>query len=259
MSVLFGLGGNIAVSVGLQGVLIVDDQFPELMPRIKEAIEQLGGGKVDFAINTHWHFDHASGNAIFGERGTWLVFQLNSCKMMLDDHLIDNVLRQVEHPAYPTEALPIITYDNRMQFFFNGEGIDLVHFGPAHTTGDTAVIFRSDNVVHMGDVYFSAGYPFIDTGNGGTLDGLIAFCEAVLGELDQETVVIPGHGPVATYSDLEEYVVMLKTIRERIAAFIDRGATLAEVVNAKPTAEWDEARGDPTTLIDRAYFSLVQH
>jgi len=173
-------------------------------------------------------------------------------------HVVDLVSVQVEQQAQPTEALPVITYDNRMQFFFNGERVDLVHFGPAHTTGDTAVIFRSDNVVHMGDVYNSR-YPFIDAGNGGTIDGIIAFCEAVLGEIDEDTIVIPGHGPVATYSDLQQYVIMLKVIRERIAALIDRGASLADVVNAKPTAEWDDAKGDPARLINRAYYSLVQN
>ena len=131
----------------------VDDQFPELIPRIQAAIEELGGGEVDFAINTHWHFDHAQSNATLGSDGTWLVSQLNSREMMLDSHLIDLVGTLYEQEAYPPEALPVITYDERMQFFFNGERIDLLHFGPAHTTGDTAVIFRSHNAVHMGDVF----------------------------------------------------------------------------------------------------------
>ncbi len=256
--VLFGIGGNIAVSVGPQGVLIVDDQFPELMPRIKTAIEELGGGDVDFAINTHWHFDHAAGNVTLGAEGTWLVSQLKSREMMLDNHLIDLVALAYEQEASPPEALPVITYDERMQFFFNGERIDLVHFGPAHTTGDTAVIFRSHNAVHMGDVYNNSGYPFIDAGNGGSLDGIIEFCKAVLAELDEDTVVIPGHGPVATYADMQAYVAMLETIRARIVALIDRGASLSDVIAAKPTAEWDEAKGDPVRLLDRAYRSLTR-
>lgn len=256
--VLFGIGGNIAVSVGPQGVLIVDDQFPELMPRIKTAIEELGGGDVDFAINTHWHFDHAAGNVTLGAEGTWLVSQLKSREMMLDNHVIDLVALAYEQEASPPEALPVITYDERMQFFFNDERIDLVHFGPAHTTGDTAVIFRSHNAVHMGDVYNNNGYPFIDAGNGGSLDGIIEFCKAVLAELDEDTVVIPGHGPVATYADMQAYVAMLETIRARIVALIDRGASLSDVIAAKPTAEWDEAKGDPVRLLDRAYRSLTR-
>ena len=257
--VLFGIGGNIAVSVGPQGVLIVDDQFPELMPRIKAAIEELGGGgDVDFAINTHWHFDHAESNATLGAEGTWLVSQLNSREMMLDQHVIDLVALAYQQEAYPPEALPVITFDEQMQFFFNDERIDLVHFGPAHTTGDTAVIFRSHNAVHMGDVYNNSGYPFIDAGNGGSLDGIIDFCTAVLAELDEDTVVIPGHGPVATYADMQAYVAMLETIRARIVALIDRGASLSDVIAAKPTAEWDEAKGNPERLLDRAYRSLTR-
>ena len=256
--VLFGIGGNIAVSVGPQGVLIVDDQFPELMPRIKTAIEELGGGGVDFAINTHWHFDHAAGNVTLGAEGTWLVSQLKSREMMLDNHVIDLVALAYEQEASPPEALPVITFDEQMQFFFNDERIDLMHFGPAHTTGDTAVIFRTHNAVHMGDVYNNSGYPFIDAGNGGSLDGIIDFCTAVLAELDEDTVVIPGHGPVATYADMQAYVTMLETIRARIVALIDRGASLSDVIAAKPTAEWDEAKGNPERLLDRAYRSLTR-
>ena len=228
------------------------------MPRIKTAIEELGGGDVDFAINTHWHFDHTAGNATLGAEGTWLVSQLKSREMMLDNHLIDMVVRAYEQEASPPEALPVITYDEQMQFFFNDERIDLVHFGPAHTTGDTAVIFRSHNAVHMGDVYNNSGYPFIDAGNGGSLDGMIEFCKAVLAELDEDSVVIPGHGPVATYADMQAYVSMLETIRARIVALIDRGASLSDVIAAKPTAEWDEAKGDPERLLDRAYRSLTR-
>ena len=256
--VLFGIGGNIAVSVGPQGVLIVDDQFPELMPRIKTAIEELGGGGVDFAINTHWHFDHAAGNVTLGAEGTWLVSQLKSREMMLDNHVIDLVALAYEQEASPPEALPVITFDEQMQFFFNDERIDLMHFGPAHTTGDTAVIFRTHNAVHMGDVYNNSGYPFIDAGNGGSLDGIIDFCTAVLAELDEDTVVIPGHGPVATYADMQAYVTMLETIRARIVALINRGASLSDVIAAKPTAEWDEAKGNPERLLDRAYRSLTR-
>ncbi len=257
--VLFGLGGNVLASISPQGVLIVDDQFPELMPKIKAAIAELGGGDVDFAINTHWHFDHADGNKVLGEEGTWLVSQINSREMMLDTHTIDLVGAAVDQPAYPSEALPVITYVDEMQFFFNDERIDLVHFGPAHTTGDTVVIFRGHNVVHMGDVFNNTGYPFIDAGNGGSLDGLITFCRAVLDRIDPGTVVVPGHGPVATYAELDAYTSMLATIRDRMQALIDRGASLSDIIEAKPTAEWDDKMGDPARVLDRAYLSMTRH
>ncbi len=255
--VLFGLGGNIAVSVGDDGVLIVDDQFPQLMPKIKSAIKNLGGKQVDFAINTHWHFDHAEGNISLGPEGTWLVSQANSRQMMQQDHIINLVSLAYEQKAYPESAWPDITYDDTMQFHFNGEQIDLMHFGPAHTTGDTAIVFRKSNAVHLGDVYNNSGYPFIDAGNGGTLDGVIEFCSATLKAIDENTVVIPGHGPLANYEDLVEYVDMLTTIRNRMMVLIEKGATLEEVYAAKVTSEWDEKNGNNTGFINRAYMSLT--
>ena len=255
--VLFGVGGNIAVSVGDDGVLVVDDQFPQMMTRIKTAIGELGGGDVNFAINTHWHFDHADGNMTLGPEGTWIVSHANSRAMNLGDHVINLVTMQYEQKAYPAAALPDITFDERMQFHFNGEQIDLVHFGPAHTTGDTGVIFRGQNAVHLGDV-FGGGYPFIDADNGGGIDGIISFCEAVLGEINADTVVIPGHGEVSTYADLEAYIAMLSAVRDSIAAMIEDGMSLDEILAAKPTAEFDERYGDPAMLIDRAYHSLTR-
>ncbi len=255
--VLFGLGGNIAVSVGEDGVLIVDDQFPELIPDIKSAIKKIGGDGVDFAINTHWHFDHAEGNLALGPEGTWLVSQANSRQMMLNDHVINLVIASYGQKAYPKSALPTMTFDDTMQFHFNGELIDLKHYGPAHTTGDTAVIFRGSNAVHLGDVYNNAGYPFIDAGNGGTIDGVIEFCTATLAEINKDTVVIPGHGPIADYQALVDYITMLKTIRHRMMALIEKGASLEEVYSAKVTADWDDKNGDNKGFINRAYMSLT--
>jgi glyoxylase-like metal-dependent hydrolase (beta-lactamase superfamily II) len=255
--VLFGLGGNIAVSVGADGVLAVDTQFPELVPRYLAAIRELGGGDVDFAINTHWHYDHADGNLVLGPTGTWIVAQANSRAMLLKDNVINTVTRPpFPQKAYPAGALPMATFTDRMQLHFNGETIDLLHTGPAHTTGDAAVIFREHNAVHMGDVFNNAGYPFIDTDNGGDLDGTIAFCEAVLEELRPGGTVIPGHGPVAKYEDLEAYIAMLKGVRANLTELIRSGATLEQAIAAKPTAEWDARYGDPTRMVDRGYAAL---
>jgi cyclase len=253
--VLYGAGGNIVASVGSQGVLIVDDQFEKLVPKVKAAINDLGGGEIDFVVNTHWHFDHADGNPELAEDGSWIVSQENSRRLMQQQHLINLVSTVVDQPPYPDESLPVITFDDRMQFHFNGEEIDLVHFGPAHTTGDAAVFFHASNVIHMGDVY-NAGYPFIDVGNGGDLDGVISFCQSVLEMINQDTIVVPGHGRVGNYASFKEYISMLITIRQRVADLIADGASLEQVIAAKPTAEWDETRGDPTRLLDRAYASL---
>ncbi len=254
--VLFGVGGNIGVSVGPQGVLIVDDQFPQMIPKVGDAIRELGGGAVDFAINTHWHFDHAEGNLALGPGGTWLVAQANSREMMLDDHIINLVNVRYKQEAYPQTALPAITYDDTMQFHFNGEQIDLLHFGPAHTTGDTAVVFRGSNAVHLGDVFNRSGYPFIDADNGGSLSGMIKFCKAVLASIDADTVVIPGHGPVSDAAGLAAYIAMLEDVESTIREMVADGMSLEEVIAAKPTAAYDARYGFPMMFIDRSYASL---
>jgi cyclase len=256
--VLFGVGGNILVSIGANGVLIVDDQFPQMVPKYKATIGSLGGGAVDFAINTHWHFDHADGNQVLGPEGTWLVAQENSRQMMTKNNVINLVTTTREQAAYAETALPVLTYDDRMRFHFNGERIDLLHFGPAHTTGDTAVVFRGHKAVHLGDVFNNAGYPFIDADNGGSLSGIIEFCSKVLAEIDETYTVVPGHGPVTDAEALLEYVAMLTTIRDRMSALIGSGATLEQVAAARPTAEWDERKGDPAGFLNRSYLSLTR-
>ncbi len=255
--VLFGVGGNIGVSVGANGTMIVDNQFPQMMPKIEKALAGVGSKKVDFAINTHWHFDHAEGNLALGPAGTWIVAQENSRAMMQDDHVINLAVVKYLQEAYPDDALPVITYKDAMQFHFNGEQIDLLHFGPAHTTGDTAVYFRGTNAVHFGDV-FNRGYPFIDADNGGDIDGMAAFCESVLQLIEKDTRVIPGHGEVGTYNDLAAYISMLKTMSLRISGMISDGKTLEQVAAAKPSADYDKTYGDPTGFIDRAYTSIAK-
>jgi glyoxylase-like metal-dependent hydrolase (beta-lactamase superfamily II) len=258
LHVLFGMGGNMAVSVGEDGVLVVDDQFPALMPKIKAAINDLGGKRVDFAINTHWHFDHADGNQTLGPEGTWIVSHANSRQMMLADHIVNLVALTYEQKAYPEDALPVMTFDDTMQFYINGEKIELMHFGPAHTTGDAAVIFRTSNAVHLGDVFNNAGYPFIDADNGGSLDGIIKFCSDTLAIIDPDTIVIPGHGPVTDYKTLSDYIQMLSTVRARMTALIDKGASLEEVFAADVSQEWDARYGDNQRFINRAYLSLTR-
>jgi hypothetical protein len=163
--VLFGLGGNIAVSVGEQGVLAVDTQFPELVPRYLAAIRELGGRSVDLAINTHWHYDHADGNLVLGPTGTWIVAQANSRAMLTTDNVINTVVRPpFPQKAYPTPALPVATFTDEMQLTFNGETIDLMHFGAAHTTGTPPS--SSARTGSLGD-RTSAIEPFVlESGNG---------------------------------------------------------------------------------------------
>ena len=259
--VLFGVGGNIGVSIGSDGVLIVDDQFPQVMEKIEAAIDEIGGDGVDYAINTHWHFDHAEGNNALGPSGTTIVAHSNARADMAKGGLVNLVIAKYQQQPYPKAALPVLTFDDRMQIHFNDNQIDLMHFSPAHTNGDTAVWFRNQNAVHLGDVFNNSGYPFVDVDSGGGIDGMINFCEQTLAAVGPDGIIIPGHGPVTDTAALSRYVYMLKTVRARIAEMIDDGKTLQQVMDAKPTADFDEVYGPETAslgFVNRVYTSLSQ-
>jgi glyoxylase-like metal-dependent hydrolase (beta-lactamase superfamily II) len=257
--ILFGIGGNIAVSIGEDGVLIVDDQLPQVMDKIEAAIAQIGGGKIDYAINTHWHFDHAEGNNVLGPKGTTIVAHSNARADMQQGGIVNMVVAKYNQQPYPKEALPVFTYDEGMQIHFNEGEIDLRNFSSAHTNGDTVVIFKAQNAVHMGDVFNNAGYPFIDVDSGGSIDGMINFCEQTLNISTEDTIVIPGHGPVTNTATLGRYITMLKTVRERVALMIAEGKSMEEVVSAKPTADFDKDFGPESAslgFVNRVYTSL---
>ena len=257
--VLFGVGGNIGVSIGEDGVLIVDNQFPQVMDKIEAAIAGIGGEGVDYAINTHWHFDHAEGNNALGPRGTTIVAHKNARVDMAAGGIVNLVISKYKQQPYPKQALPVFTFDDRMQIHFNNNEIELFHFSPAHTNGDTAVIFRKQNAIHLGDVFNNSGYPFVDVDSGGGIDGMITFCERALAEMSPSAIIIPGHGPVTDASALSRYIYMLKTVRSRIASMIADGKTMQEVIDAKPTSDFDTVYGPETAslgFVNRVYTSL---
>ena len=255
----FGLGGNIAVSIGDDGVLIVDDQIPSLIPKIKDAIKEIGGGDLVYTINTHWHFDHAEGNLALDPKITKIISQSNAREYMAKGGLIDMVANRINQEPYPYYALPVITYENGMTLYFNNEEIEIVHFGPAHTSGDSAVIFHNQNAVHYGDVFVTEGYPFIDVSSGGSIDGIINFLSKSLTKLKPGAIILPGHGEIATIQDVEDTIIMLKTVRERILKMINEGKSLQEVIDAKPTKDFDEKYPDWLgNFVNRAYTSLKE-
>jgi len=259
--VLFGLGGNILVSTGEDGVLLVDDQMPELKYKILRSLRKIGGKSVDYIINTHWHFDHAEGNLAFGPDGAKIVAHENSRKMMLNPKPINLSFIVYPQQPYPLDAVPQITYQDSMKLHLNGDQIELYHFGHAHTTGDTAIYLRNSNVLHMGDVFNMTGPPFIDAGNGGSIDGIIHFCEEILKVVNDETVVVPGHGPISTTEDLQTYIDMLIVVRDRIQAQILEGKSLQEIIESDPTKEWRDKFGDGPFIvgvIDRAYAGMTK-
>ena len=259
--VLFGLGGNILVSTGEDGVLLVDDQMPELKYKILRSLRKIGGKSVDYIINTHWHFDHAEGNLAFGPDGAKIVAHENSRKMMLNPKPINLSFIVYPQQPYPLNAVPQITYQDSMKLHLNGDQIELYHFGHAHTTGDTAIYLRNSNVLHMGDVFNMTGPPFIDAGNGGSIDGIIHFCEEILKVVNDETVVVPGHGPISTTEDLQTYIDMLSVVRDRIQVQILEGKSLQEIIESDPTKEWRDKFGDGPFIvgvIDRAYAGMTK-
>ena len=255
----FGLGGNIAVSIGDDGVLIVDDQIPSLIPKIKDAIKKIGGGDLVYTINTHWHFDHAEGNLALDPNITKIISQSNARDYMSSGGLIDMVSSRINQEPYPDYALPVITYENGMTLYFNDEEIEIVHFGPAHTSGDSAVIFHNQNAIHYGDVFVTEGYPFIDVSSGGSIDGIINFLSKSLEKLKPGATILPGHGEIANIQDVKDMISMLETVRDRISKMIDEGKSLQEVIDAKPTKDFDEKYPDWLgNFVNRAYASLKE-
>ena len=255
----FGLGGNIAVSIGDDGVLIVDDQIPSLIPKIKDAIKEIGGGDLVYTINTHWHFDHAEGNLALDPNITKIISQSNARDYMSRGGLIDMVSSRINQEPYPDYALPVITYENGMTLYFNDEEIEIVHFGPAHTSGDSAVIFHNQNAIHYGDVFVTEGYPFIDVSSGGSIDGIINFLSKSLEKLKPGATILPGHGEITNIQDVKDMISMLETVRDRISKMIDEGKSLQEVIDAKPTKDFDEKYPDWLgNFVNRAYASLKE-
>ena len=255
----FGLGGNVAVSIGDDGVLIVDDQIPSLIPKIKDAIKEIGGGDLVYAINTHWHFDHAEGNLALDPRITKIISQSNARDYMSKGGIINMVSSRINQEPYPDYALPVITYENGMTLYFNDEEIEIVHFGPAHTSGDSAVIFHNQNAIHYGDVFVTEGYPFIDVSSGGSIDGVINFLSKSLEKLKPGAIILPGHGEVGNIQDVRDMIKMLETVRDRISKMIDEGKSLQEVIDAKPTKDFDEKYPDWLgNFVNRAYASLKE-
>jgi glyoxylase-like metal-dependent hydrolase (beta-lactamase superfamily II) len=239
--------------------LVVDTGYPQFVPKYRDEIARLGGGAITHAINTHWHDDHSEGNKLLGPAGALIVAHANAREMLTRDNKINVVRTILDQPAFPPAALPVVTFEDRIELYFGGERIELVHVAPAHTAGDVVVILRNHNVVHTGDVFLSGAYPFSDVDNGGSFDGEIEFVSRLLTEFDRDTVIVPGHGRVARYDELVAYVEMLKVVRGRIAALVATGATLEQVVAAEPTKEWDAKYGNPRTyFLDRAYKSLRQ-
>jgi glyoxylase-like metal-dependent hydrolase (beta-lactamase superfamily II) len=230
---LEGLGGNIGVSVGDEGVFVIDDQFGPLADKIVAAIRAITDKPIRFVINTHWHGDHVGANARLAREGG-LIFAHDNVRVRMS----------AEGPQQAAlEALPVVTFSESVTFHFNGHEIAALHPAEAHTDGDAVVHFVDIDLIHAGDILFNGRYPYIDVGSGGSVDGYIHALEVLASMAGPETRIISGHGPMATRQDIDNKIAMLKQARSRIQTLIDEGKSLEEVKAADPLAEYHENWG----------------
>lgn len=240
---LQGAGGNIGVSVGDDGVVIVDDDYAPMAEKITAALKGITDKPLRFIINTHYHFDHAGGNAALQPTGGIIAHDNVRKRLQTDVTAGNGGSIKFASPAAPARALPIITFDRDVTVHLNGEDIQAMHFPRGHTDGDSVVFFPKSNVVHMGDDFVTYGFPFIDLQGGGSVAGLIDACEAVIKKLPADVKVVPGHGPVSTLEDIKRFVTMLKETRAVAQKAIKAGKTLEQLKQEKILAPWQKFSG----------------
>ena len=236
---LEGQGGNITVAVTADGIIMVDDQFAPLSDKIKAAIAAIGPGRIRYLINTHHHGDHTGGNANFAKDGVTIISQEN-LRSRLAGNALNNQGAAAE--AAPAEALPVVTFKDGMNIRLGSNNAEITHLPPSHTDGDSYVYFRNENVLATGDVFSSTRFPNIDVRNGGGIDGMIAVQQNLLQVANDDTKIVPGHGPLAKRADIIAFRDMLRTSRDRIAKLVAEGKSEDETVAAKPLADLEVTR-----------------
>ena len=238
---LIGAGGNIGVSAGQDCVFMIDTSYAPLADKIKAAVAAVSGKPIKYVVNTHWHQDHVGGNENFVKAGATVVAHENVRKRVSTEQFVKLLNKTV--PPLPESALPVITFSRNVTFYLNGNEIFVFHIARAHSDGDAIVHFKKSNVIHMGDIYFNGMYPFIDLSAGGSINGMISAVKRILLLCDQNTKVIPGHGHLSNKSELEQYLKMLVTVRDRIAREIKAGKPLDAVIASQPTRDLDPTLG----------------
>ncbi len=228
---LKGQGGNIGLSTGKDGLFMIDDQYAPLSEKITSAIKEISASPVKFLINTHWHGDHVGGNQNFAHSGAIIVAHKNVRKRMSSEQLIKLFNKKVK-PS-PDSALPVITFADEIEFHINGEIAQVIHMPHGHTDGDSIIWFKGSNVIHMGDLFFSGTFPFIDISSGGSIDGVISAVNWVLKNANRDTRIIPGHGPLSTMEDLLAYRNMLVDAREKVSQAIKGRGDLERIKGEK--------------------------
>jgi cyclase len=260
---LEGAGGNIAASIGEDGIVIVDDQFAPLAEKIQASLKSLGitDKPVRFVINTHYHGDHTGGNAPFANVGSTVIAQDNVRKRMASGGTAGNggSIKMDVKPA-EKEALPIITFEHDVTVHLNGEDIRALHFPAGHTDGDSIIFFPKNNVVHMGDDFVRYGFPFIDVSSGGSVQGMIAAMEKATAQLPADVKVIPGHGQLSNLDDVRAFTTMLKETSAAVQKALDAHKTLEQMKQEKILEPWQKWSGDfvkTDAFIETLYNSLT--
>lgn len=240
VAVLFGAGGNMAVSYGAEGTVLIDDQFAPLSKKIEAAVAALGASPVHYVVDTHWHYDHTGGNENFGKSGATIFAQENvRIRLAAGGSIGGTAIAPAE-----AQALPVVTFEQGLKFHLNGDTIRLAYFGGGHTDGDAVVFWEEKNIVHAGDLYFNIpGYPFVDLESGGNVYNAMRSLDLVIGMIDDKTKVIPGHGPMSNKAELVAYRAMIGEAVKRVEALRAQGKTLEEAVAAKPLASMNRGEG----------------
>lgn len=237
--VLYGSGGNIGVSVGADGVFLIDDQYAVMTPRISQALAKINPAPPRFVFNTHWHGDHTGGNENFAANGTVVIAHDQVRARMNSDQFSE--FFQSRTGASPAGALPVVTFNNSLTLHVNGDDLHGIHAPQGHTDGDVFIHFEKANVIHTGDLMFAGMYPFIDLDSGGSVNGVIAAVDRMLALSDEKTRIIPGHGEVANRAGLLAYREMLTVTSQRVRDLVKAGKSVDEVLAAKPNADFDAA------------------
>jgi glyoxylase-like metal-dependent hydrolase (beta-lactamase superfamily II) len=254
ITVLEGSGGTIAVLTGSDGKVLIDAGIAVSHPQLARALTDLGADPISHLINTHWHFDHTSGNTWLHAAGAKIIAQENTRKYLSQVQRVDDW--DYNFLALPKEGIPSEVFADEHTLKLNGLTIALKHYGPAHTDSDISVTFAEANVVHVADTFWNGIYPFIDYSTGGSIDGMIAASDANLAAVSDDTIIIAGHGKaVGTKAELREFRDMLVAIREDVAALKKQGRSRDDTVAAKPTAAFDAKFGN--FVIDPAFFTRL--
>ncbi|MCC3860652.1 MBL fold metallo-hydrolase [Pseudemcibacter aquimaris] len=242
-----GQGGNLGVSIGEDGVFLIDDQYAPLTEKILAAIKTLSSDEIQFVFNTHYHGDHTGGNENLGNKGIDIVAH-------------DNVYKRLKDSGTTKEGLPVISFNDQLTFHLNGMDISARHYKSAHTDGDSIVYFQGANVIHMGDTFFNEAYPYVDVDGGGSWKGLLLVVKSTLNQINDDTKIIPGHGPLTDKAGLQIYHDVLMDIDSILRPIAERGLSLDEAKSLNPLEKYDGDYGngfmDPDTFISIVYQNI---